>query len=90
MESYAQERQGWRRSQFAGKIKSSGLSVVQGKCVLEKFWWEVKLWVKTTVVLSRKLEMPSYGIAAQAPWDRSHVTCHPWLSNSLAAAAAAA
>ena len=69
MESYAQERQGWR-SQFASKIKSSGLSVVQGKCVLEKFWWEVKLWVKTTVVLSRKLEMPSCRIAAQGPMGR--------------------
>ena len=69
MESSAQERQGWRR-QFAGEIKSSGLPVTQGKCVLGRVWWEAKLWVKTTVVLSRKLEMPSCRIAAQGPMGR--------------------
>ena len=59
-----------------GKTKSSVLSMVQGKWVLEKFWWEVKLWVETAVVLSRKLEMTSRRTAALGPRDRSHVTCH--------------
>lgn len=50
------------------------------------FWrscWEVKLWVKTTLVPSRKLAMCSCRKAALATVGHN-VMCHLWLSNSLA------